>query len=193
MDRSILGAALEHAFTCFGRTAPAALVDAVHEAVETAPDDFADYIATELSDLAEMPKNLVRYVRRVLWPSFVASTSTGAACVGGQIRSGRPQCPSCGGTGWHRVWRKDAAAGTAPALIPCVCNAAVDIALDGMPVEHWTREDLEATGVWTWTPPAMAAPSIGGEFSREAVRRAVFGAPAEPSVPAPDLFDEPPF
>jgi len=195
MDRSVLGAALEHAYVCFGRTAPAAIIDAVQEAVGDAPDVFADYIATELADLAELPRNVVRYVRRVLWPQFVASTSTGAACIGGQIQSGRPQCPSCGGTGWHRVWRVDAPVGTAPAMIPCTCNAAIDIALDGMPVEHWTRDNLAATGVWTWTPPDMASSSpVTDNWSREAVRSAVFGAAASPAPFVPDAsFDDPPF
>ena len=160
---------LVHVYGAFDRPAPRqTTIQAVWEVVDGKPSSFVQAVAADLVDLPELPRNIVRYIRRQCWPAYVIGRSAGAT-AGGQVLSGMPDCPDCRGTGWHRVWPIDAAPGTLPVNIPCACNAQAPIDLDPQPVTGWTLADLKATGAWRWTDPADDVPVPDDGWGRDAV------------------------
>lgn len=188
MSRDMMDAAIRRVCACHGRSMPAEpLLEEIWDAVPAEADDaFAEYVRQDLSDRADLPRNLPRCIRRELWPAYLASTASGAA-TGGEIWDGRPGCESCGGRGWHRVWPADAPAGTAPTAIPCVCNARVLIDAEeyGITPTRWSRADLEASGAWRWTDPGMDGVDLAS-YPRERILAAMQAAAAgEPEKAAP--------
>lgn len=154
MNRQTFDNAMGEVFAAFQKPAPRpAVLDAIFKRVADFPDEFVFWASDQLVDGDKLPANLGRELRRML-PAWKAEAMP--ACQPDPWAnecSGDPNCPDCGGTGWHYVYPlgKLYQPGLAPYAIPCLCNTVVD-AWEQAPKKA-SLDDLKRSGRWTMRPP----------------------------------------
>lgn len=156
MDRQNFDNAMNEAFAAFQKPQPRpAVLDAIFKRVSDLPDEFLAWAVDALADGEKLPANLGRELRR-MFPAWKAeNTPVAQHDPWANECSGDPNCPDCGGTGWHYVYPLGALykPGLAPYAVPCLCNTVVDAWED--PPKKASLEELKASGRWTMRPPAM--------------------------------------
>ena len=156
MDRTNFDDELNGLFAAFQKPAPrTAILDEAFKPVSELPNDFLFWAMDKLKEEEKLPANLGRELKR-LWPAFKAETTPVEQYDPyANEQAGDPNCPDCGGSGWHYVYPlgKWYRPGLAPYAVPCLCNTVVDS------WEHPPRkasiDDLKRSGRWTMRPPAM--------------------------------------
>ena len=154
MNRQTFDNAMGEVFAAFQKPAPRpAVLDAIFKRVEELPEEFVFWASEKLQDEEKLPANLGRELLR-MFPAWKAENfSQPQHDPWANETSGDPNCPDCGGSGWHYVWRRPARPGTAPTAIPCLCNTVVDAWED--PPRRASLEDLRRAGIWTLREPPM--------------------------------------
>lgn len=156
MNRQTFDNAMGEVFAAFQKPAPRpAVLDAIFKRVSELPDEFVFWASDQLVEGEKLPVNLGRELLR-MFPAWKAENfSQPQHDPWANEQSGDPNCPDCGGSGWHYVYPlgKWYRPGLAPYAVPCLCNTVVD----GWehPPKKASLEDLKRTGRWTMRPPAM--------------------------------------
>lgn len=133
-------------YAIFGRNRPQAeIMRVIYERVETLPDGFFDFAKGVISDYDDLPRNMGKLLKTVLWPEYLA--------LHPELKSRADLCPECDGKGVIEVRLVDPKGrpGHGPdKCFRCVCQLGQD--------EGWTWERIHEAGYQIERPaPQMEA------------------------------------
>lgn len=118
MDFSIFKQELRGIYASHGKAAPAsdAVITAVWKRIQSFPDDFMRWSATQLADYEKLPNNLGLELERSLFPDWKAQTGFRTAA--------QALCPNCDREfpGFFMAFEKTPAGYLHSFLVRCPCN-----------------------------------------------------------------------
>lgn len=119
-------------YAIFGRNRPQAeIMRVIYERVETLPDDFFSYAKGVIADMDDLPRNMGKLLKTVLWPEYLGKHP--------ELRSHADYCPECGAGGGWIVRRIINERGVGmDKSFPCVCQVGKDAG--------WTLERIKEAG-----------------------------------------------
>jgi len=140
MDKNRFSLWIADVYANFGKAKPGPeIMRAIYSRVEDLPDDFFRFAGEKLADYDDLPRNMGKLLKVMLWPEYLSAHP--------ELRSYADRCPECGGSGFivRRVDTGRPGYGRDVAF-ECVCRAGRD--------QGWTQDRIDMAGITAEPKPA---------------------------------------